>query len=152
MYEETNMSTVAPAAAQHAARSENPGIAEILSAEELNLLHRLAHALYSRGAYDDAVRYFLFLCLHAPADTRYLKGLGASLFMAKRFGEAVVTYSFLTVLAPRDAEVQCLCGHALLMNGELEDARACLEFAARICGGKPEFTGRAKALLELISG
>ncbi len=122
-----------------------------LSTEELNVLHRVGHSLYTQGMYDDAVRYFWFLSLHAPGDTRYLKGLGASLFMAKRFGEAVVTYSFLTVLAPRDAEVQCMCGHALLMNGELPDARVCLAYAARLPNGKPEFTGRAKALLELIA-
>jgi len=147
----TGLVTTAESAVRPA-RPAGPGAAGLLSGEELNLLHRLAHSLYTRGAYDDAVRYFWFLCLHAPTDARYLKGLGASLFMAKRFGEAVVTYSFLTVLAPRDVEVQCMCGHALLMNGELQDARACLEYAARIPGGKPEFTTRARALLELISG
>jgi Flp pilus assembly protein TadD len=151
MSEEVIMSSVVPVAAEHAAGAERLGVTGILSTEELSLLHRRAHALYSRGAYDDAVRYFWFLCLHGPTDTRYLKGLGASLFMAKRFGEAVVTYSFLTMLAPRDAEAHCMCGHSLLMNGEADDARACLEYATRL-PGKPEFTGRARALLELISG
>ena len=134
-----------------AAPQENVAPTGLLTSEELNVLHRVAHALYTQGLYADAVRYFWFLALHAPTDIRYLKGLGASLFMAKRFGEAVVTYSFLTVLAPRDTEVQCMCGHALLMNGELEDARDCLEYAAQLPGGKPEFTARAKALLELLA-
>ncbi len=120
------------------------------SKEELQVLHRFGHALYVQGMYDDAVRYFWFLSLHAPTDMRYLKGLGASLFMARRFGDAVVTYSFLTMLAPEDAELQCMCGHALLMNGELQDGKACLELAARLPDGKPEFAARAKALLELM--
>ncbi|MEJ0035225.1 MAG: tetratricopeptide repeat protein [Gammaproteobacteria bacterium] len=129
--------------------SDHKGI--LFSKEELDALHRVGHALYVQGMYDDAVRYYWFLSLHAPTDARYLKGLGASLFMARRFGEAVVTYSFLTVLAPMDAEAQCMCGHALLMNGELRDAKACLELAGRLPDGKPEFTRRAKALLELIA-
>ncbi len=144
------MNTLASAPTERPIHERTRDVA-FLSTEELNVLHRVGHALYTQGLYDDAVRYFWFLSLHAPNDARYLKGMSASLFMAKRFGEAVVTYSFLTVLAPRDAEVQCMCGHALLMNGDLQDARACLEYAARLPNGKPEFVGRAKALLELIA-
>ncbi len=144
------MNNLASAPTERPIRERNRDVT-LLSTEELDVLHRVGHGLYTQGLYDDAARYFWFLSLYAPSDTRYLKGMGASLFMAKRFGEAVVTYSFLTMLAPRDAEVQCMCGHALLMNGELQDARVCLEYAVRLPNGKPEFVSRAKALLELIA-
>ncbi len=145
------MSNVAPAAAARAAAPETVLAAGLFSTEEMNVLHRLAYSLYTRGAYDDAVRYFWFLSLHAPRDTRYLKGLGASLFMAKRFSEAAATYALLLHLAPLDPEVLCMSGHALLMQGMLKDARACLELAAALSGEKSEFAARAKALLELIT-
>ncbi len=143
------MSSTAPIA-QREMPLGNLNAAEMFTTDELDVLHRLAHVLYLQGQYDDALRYFWFLALHAPADTRYLKGLGASQFMAKRFGEAVVTYSFLTMLSPNDPEVQCMCGHALLMRGELADARQCLEYAARL-PGESAFTDRAQALLALIA-
>jgi Flp pilus assembly protein TadD len=124
-------------------------VAAEFSAEELNALHRVAHALYSQGLYDDAVRYYWFLTLHAPRNMIYLQGMSASLFMAKRFAEAVLAYSLLTQLAPEDPQVLCMCGHALLMQGELRDARQCLECAAALPGDS-QFAARAAALLTLI--
>ncbi len=76
---------------------------------------------------------------------------GACLFMAKRFAEAVVVYSFLARLEPADPEVLCMCGHSLLMRGEVKDARVCLDYAAGLPDPSGEFHQRAKALLELIS-
>jgi Flp pilus assembly protein TadD len=136
-------------ARQGAARRAGRDVAGVFSADELDALHRMAHALYTQGLYNDAARYFWLLSLHVPKDTRYLAGMAASLFMAKRFAEAVIAYSVWVRLAPKDPEALCLCGHALLMRGELKDARACLEFASQL-PGKPEFSGRARALLELM--
>jgi|GEM_PF-2491319 len=139
----------ATSVAERAAPRGTADVANIFSTEELNILHRLAHTLYTQGLYDDSTRYFWFLSLHAPTDKRYLKGLGASQFMAKRFGEAVITYSYLAAFAPQDPEVHCMCGHSLLMQGDLADARKCLELAAALPGKSP-FTERANALLELM--
>ncbi len=144
------MNIAVTAAERAAIPPGNADVASIFSTEELNVLRRLAHALYAQGMYEDAGRYFWFLSLHAPTDKRYLKGLGASQFMAKRFGEAVITYSFLTALAPKDPEVHCMCGHSLLMQGDARDARKCLEFAAALPSRSP-FTERAHALLELMA-
>jgi Flp pilus assembly protein TadD len=130
-------------------RSMHPDATIAFSSEELNVMHRWAHAFYTQGAYQDAARYYWFLAQLAPRETTYLKGLGASQFMARRFDEAADTYSLLTLLARRDAEAHCLCGHSLLMLGEHTDARNFLEHACRL-PGKPEFSAKARALLALI--
>ncbi|THF57276.1 tetratricopeptide repeat protein [Pseudothauera rhizosphaerae] len=126
-------------------------VARRFTDDELELIYSLAYNLYTQGKYEEAVRYFSFLTVYRPTSTRFLKGLGAAQFMGKRYVEATATYSFVILLDPADAEALCLNGQALLMSGELEDARACLEFATQVPGGKPEFAAKAKALLELIS-
>ena len=126
-----------------------PDTARVFSGEELSVLHRWAHAFYTQGLYEEAARYFWFLSISAPGETTYLKGLGACQFMARRFEEAADTYSLLTLLALRDAEAHCLCGHSLLMLGELADARGFLGQACRL-PGKPEFSAKARALLTLL--
>lgn len=121
----------------------------LFSTQELNVLHRWAHTYYMQGLYDEAVRYFWFLVLQAPRDARYLKGLGASQFMARRYADAADTYALLTLLARLDAEAHCLCGHSLLMLGEHAEARRFLEHAGRL-PASPELAAKARALLRLL--
>jgi Flp pilus assembly protein TadD len=121
-----------------------------LSQDELDELHRVAHGAYLAGRYDEAVRYFWFISLHAPTDVRYLKGMGAGLFMARAFSEASVAYSYLLQIAPMDPEVHCMLGHALLMLGQGEQARKHLEHAVQLPGSEAGLDTRARALLELL--
>lgn len=122
-----------------------------LSTDELNELHRVAHSAYLQGRYDEAVRYFWFMSLHAPTDVRYLKGLGAGLFMTRAFAEAAVAYSYLLQIAPADPEVSGMLGHSLLMLGQREKAKEQLERAIQLPGGEVGMTSRARALLEFIN-
>ncbi len=120
-----------------------------LSKEELDELHRVAHSAYLQGRYDEAVRYFWFVSLHAPTDVRYLKGLAAGFFMARNFSDGAVACMYLRKIAPTDSEVSCMLGHTLLMLGQREQAKPYLEHAARLPGGV-EVTARARALLEFL--
>jgi tetratricopeptide (TPR) repeat protein len=144
------MSDVAQTATPRDVPSPSTPAGDWLSTEELNVLHNMAYSFYVRGAYDDAIRYFWFLSMHAPREKRYLKSLSASLFMAKRFAEAAVVYALLLHIAPLDSEVLYMSGHTLLMQGKMRDAQTCLELATALSRGKSEFSARAAALLELI--
>ena len=121
-----------------------------LSADELDELHRVAHEAYLQGKYDEAVRYFWFISLHAPQDVRYLKGLGAALFMTRDFAKASVVYYHLLGIATKDPEVNCMLGHTLLMLGDRDSARKHLDYSLRLPGGDSSMTARARALLELL--
>jgi Flp pilus assembly protein TadD len=121
-----------------------------LSADELDELHRVAHEAYLQGKYDEAVRYFWFISLHAPQDVRYLKGLGAALFMTRDFSKASVVYYHLLRIATKDPEVNCMLGHTLLMLGDRDSARKHLDYSLRLPGGDSSMTARARALLELV--
>ncbi|WP_129781741.1 tetratricopeptide repeat protein [Peristeroidobacter soli] len=121
------------------------------SQAELDELHRMAHGAYLQGRYDQAVRYFWFISLHAPTDLRYLKGLAAGLFMSRAFSEAFVAYSYLRQTAPEDPEVSCMLGNTLLLLGQQDEAKAHLEQAIRLPGAADEITTRAHALLEFIA-
>jgi len=120
-----------------------------LAPAELDEMHRIAHGSYLQGRYEEASRYFWFMSLHAPTDVRYLKGLGASLFMARAFTRASTAYACLLQIAPMDPEVSCMYGYTLLMLGERTQARRLLEYALRLPGAH-ESHGRARALLALI--
>jgi len=116
---------------------------------ELEVVYSLAFNLYSSGRYLEALKYFQFLSLYRPVKARFLKGLAACQYMSQQYQEASTTSSLLVLLDPNDAEALFLNGQALLMTGETEDAKLCLQHAASLPGDKgPE---RAKALLELIA-
>jgi Flp pilus assembly protein TadD len=121
-----------------------------LSKDELDELHRVAHSAYLQGRYDEAVRYFWFISLHAPTDVRYLKGLAAAFFMARNFSQAAVACLCLRKVAPQDPEVSCMLGHTLLMLGQRDLAKLYLEHAVRLPGGEAGVTARARALLEFM--
>lgn len=119
--------------------------------DELRALHSAAYTLYAQCLYDDAARYYWLLALHVPRNPLYLKGLGASQFMAKRISDAVTSYTALLVLDPYDPETLCMCGHALLLQGNSEEARPCLERATKMTDESSPFHSRAAALLALMS-
>jgi Flp pilus assembly protein TadD len=123
---------------------------ETFSTDELDELHRAAHGAYLQGRYDEAVRYFWFISLHAPTDVRYLKGLGAALFMSRSFSEASVAYYQLLRIATKDPEVNCMLGHTLVMLGDRDSGRKHLQYSLRLPGGDASMAARARALLELL--
>jgi Flp pilus assembly protein TadD len=128
----------------------NTSTAYRLGQEQLDALHRIADSTYQQGKFEEAARFFWFTWLHAPTDARYLKGLGASLFMGHAFEPAAVAYGCLLQIAPLDAEANCMYGHTLLMLGKRDDARRYLQIALKLPNGAADFHVRANALLDLI--
>lgn len=114
---------------------------------ELALLHGLAYRLYQEGDYLQAARYFSYLTLYRPLNETFLKGLGASQFMARHYEQAAATYAFVLQLVPQDSENFCMYGHSLLLLGDYAAAAAALQVASQHEG---PYAARASALIELM--
>lgn len=143
------MNDLAKSAATIVLEQDHASSATRFSSQELEVLYGLAYRFYVQARYEDAVECFLLMCALSPTSQRYIKGLAASQFMAGRYADAVGSYSYLLMFAPMDVEALCMCGHALLLRGRLDEAQDCLQHASRLKDGSPEFAARARALLEL---
>ena len=137
--------------AEFKAKAENLPGARRFDDADLEMIYTVAYGIYQKGDYRRAVTHFSFLTLYRPTSVRYLKGLGASQFMAREYTAAAGTYAFLLLIHPRDAETLCMYGHAKLLLGEREEANQALAQAARLRRGPAEFIERADALLELLA-
>jgi type III secretion system low calcium response chaperone LcrH/SycD len=137
--------------AEFKAKAEALPAARRFDDADLETIYTLAYGIYQKGDYARALTHFRFLTLYRPTSVRYLKGLGASQFMAREYAAAAGTYSFLLLIHPRDAETLCMYGHAKLLLGERAEANQALEQAARLRHCRAEFVERAEALLELIA-
>lgn len=137
--------------AEFKAKAEDLPAARRFDDTDLETIYTVAYGIYQQGDYRKALAHFSFLTLYRPTSVRYLKGLGASQFMAREYTAAAGTYAFLLLIHPRDAETLCMYGHAKLLLGERKEANDALAQAARLRHGATEFIDRAEALLELIA-
>jgi Flp pilus assembly protein TadD len=136
--------------AEFKAKAENSPATRRFDDTDLEAIYAVAYGIYQKGDYLKALSHFSFLTLYRPTSARYLKGLGASQFMARQYTAAAGTYAFLLLVQTPDAETLCMYGHALLLLGEREQANKVLARAARLRHGADEFVERAEALLELL--
>ncbi len=118
---------------------------------DLERVYAIAYRLFGQGRFDRAASHFGFLTLYRPASPRFLKGLGASQFMARDFERAAGTWALLVLLEPVDAEAAYLFGRAMLMLGEGRYAEAAFLRAIELGGDGSRFAERARAMLELIA-
>jgi Flp pilus assembly protein TadD len=118
---------------------------------DLEFVYAIAHRLFDRGHFDRAARHFGFLTLYRPADSRFLKGLGASQFMARDIEHAAATWALLVLLEPADADAAYLFGRAMLMLGEGRYAEAAFLRAIELGGAESPLAVRARAMLDLIA-
>jgi type III secretion system low calcium response chaperone LcrH/SycD len=137
--------------AEFKAKAENLPAARRFDDADLETIYTVAYGIYQKGDYRKALTHFAFLTLYRPTSARYLKGLGASQFMARQYAAAAGTYAFVLLIQPHDAETLCMYGHAKLLLGERKEANDALAQAARLRDGPSEFIDRAEALLELIA-
>ena len=145
------MTSLTDCVADFQARTEQLPAARRFTDAELEALYAVAFASYRQGRYGRAASQFGHLALYRPTSARFLKGQGASQFMAMQYAQSAATYAFLILLRADDADALCLYGHSLLMLGDKDGARRPLRQAATLAGAPGEFRRRARALLELIA-
>ena len=145
------MTQIAEHVAEFKAKAENSPATRRFTDDELEVLYPVAYGTYQQGQYRRAASHFAQLTLYRPTSARFLKGQGASQFMARLYPQSAATYSFLVLLHPTDVEALCMYGHCMLMLGRKDAAHSALRRAVAQKGGPAEFRKRAKALLELIA-
>ena len=145
------MTQIADYVAEFKTKAENSAATRRFTDDELEVLYTVAYGTYQQGQYRRAASHFAQLAMYRPTSARFLKGQGASQFMARMYPQASVTYSFLVLLHPGDAEALCMYGHCMLMLGRKDAAYPALRRAVDQQDGSAEFRSRAKALLELIA-
>ncbi len=118
---------------------------------DLERVYAIAYRLFDQGRFGKAASHFGFLTLYRPASPRFLKGLGASQFMARDMEQAAATWALLVLLEPADAEAAYLFGRAMLMLGEGRYAEAAFRRAIELGGTGSPIAERARAMLELIA-
>ena len=68
--------------------------------EKIEEIHHIAFYLYQDQQYDKAIHFFRLLTTINPLETKYWKGLGASLQLSNKYEEAIESYISAILLSP----------------------------------------------------
>jgi type III secretion system low calcium response chaperone LcrH/SycD len=132
---------------------ENLPSAKRLQESDAEGLYALAYSEYSRNRYDEALRYFQLLLVYRPTNCTYLLGAALCLRRLRKYALAVLAYSALCMLQPRDASHALGLAECQLLSQQHEAARQSLGMVISFCGEDAVHApvrARAEAILELM--
>lgn len=122
--------------------------------KEIDAIFNTGVQLYKSTRYEDASRFFLFICIVRPFDARYLSAFGKARKMMNDFQLASVAFQ-AAFLMDRDSKEHAVhAAECLLRTGKKEEARCLLEVAAQdavLLAYHPRIHEKASAWLEFIS-
>lgn len=124
------------------------------SPELLDHVGDMAYNLVRQGRFDDAYRYYGFLTVYQPTETRFLVGQGICARELGRLAEARMMFDMAACLEPEEPAHTLLSAENALMMGQIDDARESLDQVVRFCAaatGHDAVARRAAALLELTA-
>lgn len=125
-----------------------------LGQKEIDAIFNTGVRLYKSTRYEDASRFFLFMCIVRPFDARYLSAFGKARKMMNDFQLASVAFQAAFLMDRNSKEHAVHAAECLLRSEKKEEARCLLEVAAQdpvLLAHHPRIHEKASAWLELIS-
>ena len=119
----------------------------------LEAAYAVGHDLFQQHKYEDAEKIFYCLATMNHFEVRYWKALAVTLFVEKKYAEAVGIYLAAYFLNPMDIEVTSAMADCCMAMGDADGTR---EFLNQTCelfkevGERPDLANRAKGLLEMM--
>ena len=110
-----------------------PGQILNISKEETDALYVLGHSHYAEGDYDKAEDAFTLLCRLSPLETEYLRALGSTFQMKKKYQEAINAFGAAIAIDIEDAEASLHAAECLLHIGKRKEAKEALEGCQMQC-------------------
>ncbi|WP_315124589.1 tetratricopeptide repeat protein [Comamonas antarctica] len=125
-----------------------------LDQADTEAIYALAYQQAVHGHFDTAYRYFSLLTLYRPTELKYLAGLALSYKMLQEYESAIGVYAYMAMIEADEPEHQLAIAECLLLQGNLDDARATLDLVARFCAensGHEKTSARVQAITALLS-
>lgn len=98
-----------------------------ISKEETDALYALGHNKYQDGDYEAAQEIFNMLCRLSPLEPDYMRALGSTLQLLKRYEDALAAYGAVISVDLDDADASLHAGECLLHLGRRDQAKQALE-------------------------
>ncbi|MDR0740410.1 MAG: tetratricopeptide repeat protein [Puniceicoccales bacterium] len=124
-----------------------------LDHSHLEAAYEIAQDLLRHKKYDDAESVFYFLAMMDHFERRYWKALAVTLWVQKKYKDALGVYLAAFFLDPMDIEVVAAMADCCLAMGDREGAKEFLEQTCEIFeieGKRGDLARRAKVFLEMI--
>jgi type III secretion system low calcium response chaperone LcrH/SycD len=124
-----------------------------LDHSHLEAAYGIAQDLLKHKKYNDAESVFYFLAMMDHFERRYWKALAVTLWVQKKYKEALGIYLTAFFLDPMDIEVVAAMADCCLALGDREGAKEFLEQTCEIFeieGKREDLARRAKEFLEMI--
>jgi type III secretion system low calcium response chaperone LcrH/SycD len=123
--------------------------------EEMEALYGIAYNYYSAEKLDDAIRTFGMLVMLNPYESKYWKGLGASLQVNKAYEKAAEAYGMAATTAGiHDPTPHFHAGECYTHLKLIKDACIAFDMACDLSKNKPEFAwvaNKSKAILNTFA-
>ncbi|MGR6872162.1 SycD/LcrH family type III secretion system chaperone [Pseudomonas sp. HK3] len=126
-----------------------------INTEQMEALYGIAYNYYSAEKLEDAIRTFSMLAMLNPYESKYWKGLGASLQVNKAYEKAAEAYGMAATTAGiHDPTPHFHAGECYTHLKLVKDACIAFEMACDLSQGKPEFAwvaNKSKAILNTFN-
>jgi len=123
--------------------------------DQMEALYGIAYNYYSADKLEDAIRTFSMLAMLNPYDSKYWKGLGASLQVQKHYEKAAEAYGMAATTAGiHDPTPHFHAGECYTHLKQFKDACIAFEMASDLASNKPQFAwvkNKATAILNTFS-
>jgi tetratricopeptide (TPR) repeat protein len=126
-----------------------------LDGSHLEAAYEIGQELMGKGQYGKAESVFYFLALMDHLEVRYWRALGVSLWMQRKYREALGVYLGAYFLDPMGIEVVAAMAECCLALGDREGAKEFLEQTCALFeveGKREDLARRARVYLEMIEG
>ncbi|MDR1590606.1 MAG: tetratricopeptide repeat protein [Puniceicoccales bacterium] len=126
-----------------------------LEERHLEAAYAIGQELMRRGKYGKAESIFYFLALMDHLEVRYWRALGVSLWIQKKYGEALGVYLGAYFLDPKEIEVVAAMAECCMALGDREGAKEFLEQTCELFeeeGKREDLARRARVYLEMMKG
>jgi len=126
-----------------------------LDFSHLEAAYAVGHDLFQQHKYESAEQIFYCLATMNHFEVRYWKALAVTLFVEKKYKEALGIYLAAYFLNPMDIEVTSAMADCCMAIG---DSAGTQEFLSQTCelfeetGKRLDLAKRAQGLLEMIKG